>query len=93
MAEKKACLFTVVGMVQGVGFRYFAERVAQSLGLVGYVRNLPDGSVEVYAEGEKDSLQILGSRLRRGPAFARVDEVQEQWSATTGKYSSFRVTF
>jgi acylphosphatase len=93
MAEKKGCLYTVVGMVQGVGFRYFVERTAQSLGVVGYVRNLHDGTVQVYAEGEEDSLQILGSRLRRGPAFARVEEVQEQWCPSTGKHNSFRITF
>lgn len=86
-------MFTVVGMVQGVGFRYFVERVAQSLGVVGYVRNLHDGTVEVYAEGEEDCLRVLRSRLRRGPAFARVEQVQEQWCESTGKYNSFRITF
>lgn len=93
MAEKKGCLFTVVGMVQGVGFRYFVERTAQSLGLVGYVRNLYDGGVEVYAEGDEESLRLLGGKLERGPRFARVDKVEENWGEATGKYSSFRIAF
>jgi len=93
MAEHQGVRFTVSGMVQGVGFRYFVERVARSLGLVGYVRNLYDGSVEVYAEGDRARLELLGGRLRKGPSYARVDEVREEWGDATGKYDSFRITF
>jgi acylphosphatase len=93
MAEKKAVLFTVEGNVQGVGFRYFVERKAQSLGIHGYVRNMRDGTVEVYAEGDPDTLESLRQHLERGPSFARVENVREDWREVTGKYHSFQVTF
>ncbi|MFA6111192.1 MAG: acylphosphatase [Candidatus Latescibacterota bacterium] len=57
----------VSGRVQGVGYRYFAQRQATSLGLAGYVRNLPDGEVEVVAQGERSALDSLVEELRRGP--------------------------
>jgi len=93
MAEGKAVLYTVEGNVQGVGFRYFVERKAQSLGLVGYVRNMRDGTVEVYAEGDGETLESLRPHLKRGPSFARVENVREEWREPTGKYHSFQVTF
>lgn len=93
MAEKKGILFTVEGRVQGVGFRYFVERKAQSLGLEGYVRNVSDGTVEVYAEGDEETLSLLRSQLERGPSFARVDDVREEPREPAGNYGSFRVTF
>jgi acylphosphatase len=65
----------ISGRVQGVGFRAFAWREARSRALVGYARNLPDGSVEVYAEGELGALEQLRQRLSRGPTWARVDQV------------------
>ena len=62
------------GQVQGVGFRYFARQRAEVHGVAGFVRNLPDGSVEVHAEGAPDALSSFESDLRRGPSFGRVDE-------------------
>jgi acylphosphatase len=67
--------YIVSGRVQGVGFRYFALREAESLGLVGFVRNLPDGSVEVVAEGDEPPLARFEERLREGPGFARVSGI------------------
>lgn len=67
----------VYGRVQGVGFRAFVQRQARPLGLVGYARNLPDGSVEVLAEGSETSLNILHRHLHQGPRMARVDRVEE----------------
>jgi acylphosphatase len=64
------------GRVQGVGFRWFVMSEAERLQLGGYVRNLPDGSVEVVSEGPETSLETLESRLRRGPSHARVDDVE-----------------
>lgn len=64
--------FLVEGRVQGVGFRHWAARTALSLGLTGWVRNLPDGSVEVQAQGERESLDKMADWLRRGPSSARV---------------------
>ncbi len=67
----------VSGRVQGVGFRAFCVRAANSLGVDGWVRNLPDGRVEVVATGRPDDLARLADALRRGPGFARVEHVEE----------------
>lgn len=78
------------GRVQGVGFRYFAQRAATELGLSGYVRNLDDGRVEVYAIGSEDQLSELAARLHQGPSWAEVHGVDEQ-AADVRAYSSFEV--
>ena len=70
--------FYVSGMVQGVGYRFFAHRVAGSLGLAGYTRNLRDGRVEVYAIGRAEQLGALRAELERGPRFANVSSVAEE---------------
>lgn len=75
--EMLAKQFFVSGGVQGVGFRFFVERTAASLGVNGYVRNLFDGRVEVYATGSAEQLDALRSALQRGPRMARVDKVEE----------------
>ena len=69
--------FFVSGGVQGVGFRYFVERTAASLGVNGYVRNLFDGRVEVYAIGNAEQMNALRTALRRGPRMASVENVEE----------------
>ena len=69
----------VTGRVQGVGFRAETVWTARSLGLRGFARNLPDGSVEVVAAGPEEKLQALISFLHRGPSTARVDHVGLQW--------------
>ena len=71
----------VRGRVQGVGFRYFAQRAAAGLGLTGYARNLDDGRVEVYAAGPQEKLSQLGGLLYRGPRWADVRGVEEQEAA------------
>ena len=58
----------VGGRVQGVGFRYFTQREARRLGLAGYVRNMPDGDVEMEAEGPAEQVEALAEAVRRGPA-------------------------
>jgi acylphosphatase len=68
--------YSVRGRVQGVGYRYFAMREASALGVTGYARNLPDGSVEVLGEGSDESLMAFEARLREGPGFARVEGVE-----------------
>ena len=70
--------FHVSGRVQGVGFRYFAERTALRLNISGYAKNLPDGRVEVYAIGAPDQLEALAGKLGRGPLMARVDRLDEE---------------
>lgn len=75
--EKVAKRFYVSGMVQGVGYRYFAARAARPLGVAGYVKNLRDGRVEVYAIASPAVLKSFRAELRRGPQGASVDEVAE----------------
>jgi acylphosphatase len=64
--------FLVEGRVQGVGYRYFAMREAETLGVAGFARNLADGRVEVLGEGSEEALAAFEGRLREGPGFARV---------------------
>jgi acylphosphatase len=75
--ETLAKRFHVSGRVQGVGYRYFAERAALRLGVRGYTKNLSDGRVEVYAIGTPAQLDKLREKLTRGPMMARVDRVDE----------------
>jgi acylphosphatase len=81
----------VFGRVQGVGFRYFAHDTARHLGLVGYVTNLPDGSVRAYAEGPRTSLTAFLRRMEKGPSGAHVREVRDHWGPATGRYTSFGI--
>jgi acylphosphatase len=83
--------FVVRGRVQGVGFRWFVEREAHILGIAGWVRNNADGSVEILAQGTRDQLSGLRSRLREGPRAARVDAVEESEARPAAELSSFRI--
>lgn len=89
----KALKVKVFGMVQGVGFRYFTLRRARHYRLSGYVKNLPDRTVEAYAEGEAETLQQFLADLRQGPPGSRVDDLQVEWLAGSGKHSGFDITF
>jgi len=79
------------GRVQGVGFRWFAAREAERLGVGGTVRNRADGAVEVEAEGERDPLRSFLEALRAGPRAARVASVDEHWSEGPARHSGFRI--
>jgi len=81
----------VEGRVQGVGFRYFVEETAIALSLKGWVRNRWDGSVEVVAEGDRQSLEKLLTALRRGPRAALVSDVRPEWSPASGEFQNFHV--
>lgn len=81
----------VWGRVQGVGFRYFAHDVARRLKLVGYVANLPDGSVRAYAEGARSSLEEFLRLVEKGPSGALVRESRSHWGQATGQYASFGI--
>jgi acylphosphatase len=83
--------FLVRGRVQGVGFRWFVEREAHLLGIAGWVRNNHDGSVEIHAQGTRDQLSGLHSRLRDGPRAARVDAVEVADASSVAGLSSFRI--
>jgi acylphosphatase len=79
------------GRVQGVGYRYFVLRHARALGLTGWVRNLADGAVEVWAEGSATSLDALGSELLTGPVGSRVERVDTDRPETERGYHDFEV--
>jgi acylphosphatase len=68
----------ITGRVQGVGFRWFTRREARARGLAGWVRNLPDGSVQVVVRGAEDAVAELAARLVVGPSGARVDTLEDQ---------------
>ncbi len=92
--ETKAFKARVFGIVQGVGYRYYTLRKAQTLeNVTGYVKNLPGGGVEVWAEGPEESLRQLLKHLERGPLGAAVDRVEWHWKEPTGKYDAFNITF
>ena len=79
------------GRVQGVGFRFSAYDEAKELALAGYVRNLPNGDVEIVAEGSRENLQMLAAWAHLGPPSAQVTEVREEWSDFTGEFTEFRI--
>ncbi len=83
----------VHGRVQGVNFRYYAQRRAWALGLTGYVRNLWDGNVEVVAEGPRAALDELLAFLHAGPQAAFVTRVDSQWSSPSGSFDRFEVRY
>lgn len=83
----------ISGRVQGVSYRSFAVREARSLGLTGWVRNLPDRRVELVAEGAEASLDELVSRCRDGPSLAIVRGIDIQREPPTGEHSTFIIRY
>ncbi|RMH37932.1 MAG: acylphosphatase [Nitrospirae bacterium] len=83
----------VEGRVQGVGYRAFTVRAAQRRSLRGWVRNLPDGRVEIEAEGSRDNLEGLIRDLEQGPPLANVERVHVEWLAPTGEAQDFRIVY
>lgn len=83
--------YLISGEVQGVGFRFFAQRVAARHQVVGFVRNLGDGRVEVLAEGTPEGVEGFKHDLSAGPQHARVEQVEELNLEPTGQYPSFRI--
>ena len=90
-ADVQTRKFVVRGRVQGVGFRWFVEREAKTLGIAGWVRNDSDGSVEVLGTGTRDQLSALRSRLQQGPRAARVDNVEELEAKPVTGLNTFRI--
>ena len=77
--------------MQGVGFRWFTHDAAAREGVHGWVRNLADGTVEVFAEGDDESVHRLEAAVRRGPASARVEDVMTEEHAPTGRAAGFEI--
>jgi len=83
--------YIISGRVQGVGFRYFTEATAQREGVAGWVRNLPDRSVEVVAEGDADAVARFERAVRRGPPGARIDQVHVDESYPMAGETEFNI--
>jgi len=83
----------VIGLVQGVGFRYFTFKRARELGIKGFVKNLPDGTVEVEAEGDRGQLEALIEVLKVGPRSAVVNDLHINWDTGQDKYHDFRIKY
>lgn len=87
-----ACLHAhIEGRVQGVGFRYFVQDNANALGLTGWVRNVGEEQVEVWAEGSRESLEQLYLLLWQGPRSAHVQDVRVNWEKPKGGYLGFQI--
>jgi len=89
MTKEIFCI--VSGRVQGVFFRDFVKEKAQELGLVGTVRNLEDGTVEAVAQGEEKALNEFIEKLKKGPMFAKVENVAAEWRESSQEFSNFKI--
>jgi acylphosphatase len=85
----KEVLVTVYGNVQGVFFRQFALNKAKELGIVGYAKNLPEGTVEVVAQGEEEKLKEFMNSISAGPEEAQVESVDVLWGKPTEDFKTF----
>lgn len=91
--ERQAVHIIVHGRVQGVGFRYFTKTNGQRLGLAGWVRNLSDGTVEIWAEGRRKTLDQFIQDVQRGPSHAHVSHLNVDWKEPTNETSTFRIRY
>ncbi len=89
----KRAHIVAMGRVQGVSFRAYAQREARRLDLLGYVRNLPNGDVEIIAEGEDSALESLVAWIRKGPPLAHVAEVRVQYTEGSGGFHNFEIRY
>ncbi len=83
--------FIISGYVQGVGFRFFTQRAAARHQVVGYVKNLPDGRVEAYAEGTEKAVSGFMHDLTAGPTYSEVEDIEEIVLEPTNLYPAFRI--
>ncbi|HEX8181697.1 MAG TPA: acylphosphatase [Pyrinomonadaceae bacterium] len=91
MSQPIARKYLIRGQVQGVGYRFFAQRVAARHQVTGYVRNLADGRVEVVAEGSLEQVEGFKHDLAAGPDYATVEQVEELNLEPTGTYKAFLI--
>jgi acylphosphatase len=84
-------IITIRGLVQGVGYRWFANRCAQAMGLMGYVKNNYDDTVTVEVEGDRAVIEELIGQLRTGPRSAQVHDVNVEWSDAKNLFTGFRI--
>lgn len=81
----------ISGIVQGVGFRFFVQEIAEELELTGWVKNLPDGKVEAVAQGEKVQLDKFIIACRKGPYLSEVEDVHDEWEEAREKFIDFEI--
>jgi acylphosphatase len=86
---KKEILCTIYGDVQGVSFRQFAKEKADNLGVFGYAKNMPDGTVEVVAQGEENTLKTFLESVSAGPENAQVESLNVMWGKAEEPYTKF----
>lgn len=91
MRKRVEC--TITGRVQMVMFRDFTTRNARRLGLTGFVKNNPDGSVTAVAEGEEDNLRAFLIKLERGPLLSRVDHIETNWKEPLDDFLDFQIVY
>jgi acylphosphatase len=83
----------VSGEVQGVGYRYFTQMKAIQFGIKGWVRNLPEGGVEIFASGTRADLDLFIEEVRRGNPFSTVDQIETHETEKTETYKSFAIKY
>ncbi len=83
--------YFISGLVQGVGFRFFTQRSAARHQVLGYVKNLEDGRVEAYAEGQENAVKDFYEDLLTGPTYSKVEEIEEIVFEPKGSYSTFLI--
>ena len=93
MQDLVTAKITITGVVQGVGYRYFAVRKANQYGLGGYVKNLRNGDVETEIEGDRGLINDFIKELRIGPASSHVTDIKIQWKEYQNKYKDFDLEF
>ncbi|MGC8631246.1 MAG: acylphosphatase [Thermoprotei archaeon] len=86
-----AAFIKLHGIVQGVGFRFFAESKAKRLSLNGFARNEDDGSLTIYVEGERESIAKFIDEVSTGPRLARVSNIEVSWKNFSGEYDDFYI--
>ena len=91
--ERQAVHIIVHGRVQGVGFRHFTKTNGQRLGLAGWVRNLSDGTVEIWAEGRRETLEKFIQKVQEGPSYANVSNLEIDWREPKNETATFRIRF
>jgi len=90
---KSAVRIKVKGRVQGVGYRWFAVNTAKDFSINGYVQNLPDGNVEIYAEGDDSRLLLFIEKLREGPPFSNVIDIVSDYESFKNRFNKFQVRY
>lgn len=87
----KECLYTVTGKVQGVSYRVFVRHAAEQLGVVGTVENKKDGSVQIAAQGDEETLKKFSEKLQHGLHHAHIEHIHTEWQVPVQKYPNFTI--